>query len=132
MDKAPVILVADRNAHVREFLRRELVAEGYDIRLAKCGREVLNWVYRLHPLDIVILDVDLPDIDEELFFSKLQERIPVLPIIIHSFQPDGVKSAINYENMVFVEKRGNSIEKVKKVVNDILLSRKTGQPPPAK
>lgn len=132
MDKAPIILVADRNAHVREFLRRELVAEGYDIRLAKCGREVLNWAYRLHPLDIVILDLDLPDIDDELFFNKLQERIPVLPIIIHSFQPDGVISAVNYENMVFVEKRGNSIEKVKKVVNDILSSRKTGQPPPAK
>ena len=128
MDKTYTILVADRNAHVREFLKRELMAEGYEIRLAKCGRDVLNGAYDLHPLDLIILDLDLPDIDEESFFSKLQERIPALPIVVHSFQPDGVKGSINYEHLVFVEKRANSIERMKKVVTDILSSRKTGQP----
>jgi DNA-binding NtrC family response regulator len=130
MDKPHTILVADRNAHVREFLKRELMAEGYDIRLAKCGREVLNGAYHLHPLDLIILDLDLPDIEEESFFSKLQERIPAVPIVIHSFQSDGVKSSVNYEHLVFLEKNGDSIERMKKVVKDILSSRKTGQPYP--
>jgi len=132
MDKPHTILVADRNSHVREFLKRELIAEGYDIRLAKSSREILKLAYRLQPLDLIILDLDLPDIDEESLFSKLQERIPLLPIVIHSFQSDGVKNSVNYEHVVFVEKKGNSIEKMKKVVDDILSSRKTGQPSPAK
>ena len=35
------ILIADRNRHVREFLRRELMAEDYCVEVAKDGREVL-------------------------------------------------------------------------------------------
>ena len=132
MNKQHTILIADRNSHVRGFLKRELTAEGYDIRLAKCGREVLKWAYRLEPLDLIILDLDLPDIDEHSLFSKLNDRIPVLPIVIHSFQPNGVKSAVNYEHTVFVEKGGNSIEKLKTVVNDILSSRKSRRPLAAK
>ena len=131
MNKQHTILIADRNSHVRGFLKRELTAEGYDIRLAKCGLEVLKWAYRLEPLDLIILDLDLPDIDEQSLFSKLNDRIPVLPIVIHAFQPEGAKSAVEYEYAVFVEKGGNSIEKLKKVVNDIL-SGKTGRPSSAK
>jgi DNA-binding NtrC family response regulator len=132
MNKPHTILVADRNSHVRGFLKRELMAEGYDIQLAKCGREVLKWAYRSQPLDLIILDLDLPDIDEQALFSTLQDRIPVLPIVIHSFQPERAKSTVNYEYAVFVEKRGNSIEKLKKVVNDILSSRQTRHPSTAK
>jgi DNA-binding NtrC family response regulator len=133
MDKTHTILVADRNAHVREFLKRELMAEGYDIRMAKCGQEVLNWAYRLHPLDLIILDLDLPDIDEHTLFGKLQDRIPALPIVIHSFQSDGTEHFANSERVVFVEKGGNSIERLKEVVNDLLSSRQiTRQPSPVK
>jgi len=132
MKKPHTILVADRNSHVRGFLQRELMAEGYDIRLAKCGREVLKWAYRSQPLDLIILDLDLPDIDQQSLFSTLQDRIPVLPIVIHSFQPERANSFVDYEYAVFVEKRGNSIEKLKKVVNDLLSSRTTGRPATAK
>jgi DNA-binding NtrC family response regulator len=132
MNKPLTILVADRNSHVREFLQRELKAEGYDIRLAKCGQEVLKWAYLLQFLDLIILDLDLPDLDEQALFSKLQDRIPVLPIVIHSFQSDGTKRSVNYENAIFVEKRGNSIENLKKVVSDLLDYRATSQPSTAK
>ena len=132
MNKPHTILVADRNSHVREFLQRELKAEGYDIRLAKCGQEVLKWAYFLQFLDLIILDLDLPDLDEQALFCKLQGRIPVLPIVIHSFQTEGTKRSINYEHAVFVEKRGNSIEKLKKVVSDLLACRTAAQPSSAK
>ena len=131
MDKAHTILIADRNSRVRGFLQRELMAEGYDIQLAKCGREILKCAYRSQPLDLIIMDLDLPDVDQQSLFCKLQDRIPVLPIVIHAFQPEGAKSAVEYEYAVFVEKGGNSIEKLKKVVNDIL-SGKTGRPSSAK
>jgi len=132
MEKRHTILIADRNSRVRGFIKRELMSEGYDIRLATCGRDVLNWAYRLQPLDLIILDLDLPDIDQQSLFSTLQDRIPLLPIVIHSFYPDGAKIDVDYEPAVFVEKGGNSIEKLKKVVNDMLSSRKTGKPSTAK
>ncbi|MEJ2730791.1 MAG: response regulator [Deltaproteobacteria bacterium] len=114
------ILIADRNPHVRRLLERELKADGYQVRVADNGRDVLEWAYRLQPLDLIILDLDLPDIDEQMLFGDLQDRIPVLPIIIHSFQPDGMKLSVNYRHAVFVEKGENSIEKLKKAVGGIL------------
>ena len=114
------ILIADRNPHVRRLLERELKADGYQVRVADNGREVLEWAYRLQPLDLIILDLDLPDIDEQTLFGNLQDRIPALPIIIHSFQPEGIKLSVNYRHVVFVEKGENSIENLKKAVSDIL------------
>ena len=114
------ILIADRNPHVRRLLERELKADGYQVRVADNGREVLEWAYRLQPLDLIILDLDLPDIDEQTLFGNLQDRIPALPIIIHSFQLEGMKLPVKYRHAVFVEKGENSIEKLKKAVSDIL------------
>ena len=42
MAKTCKILIADRNRHVRDFLRRELGAEGYQVEVARDGREVLG------------------------------------------------------------------------------------------
>ena len=114
------ILIADRNSHVRGFLKREMMAEGYRIQLTDKGQEVLRWAYNSEPLDLIIMDPDLPDIDEVSLFKKLLDRIPKLPIIIHAFHSDYNRGAFDPEETVFVEKRGNSVENLKKVVQDIL------------
>lgn len=44
------ILIADRNSNVREFLKREMMTEGYRVRLAKDSREVLKWAFSQAPL----------------------------------------------------------------------------------
>jgi len=114
------ILIADRNPNVREFLKREMMAEGYRVRLAKNCREVLRWVYHYEPLDLVILDPDLPDASEVPLLEKLNDRIPTLPVVVHTFSTD-YDTLINSSSPVaFVEKEGNSIEGLKKVVFDML------------
>ena len=50
------ILVADRNPNVRDFLKRELMAEGYRVLQAKDNREVLKRVFSRTPLDLLIFD----------------------------------------------------------------------------
>lgn len=37
MAKKFTILTADRNRNVREFLKREMIAEGYRVKVAKIG-----------------------------------------------------------------------------------------------
>jgi DNA-binding NtrC family response regulator len=124
------ILIADRNPNVREFLKREMMAEGYRVRLAKNGREVLRWIYHYEPLDLVILDLDLPDASDVPLLEKLNDRIPSLPVVVHTFSTD-YDTPINVSLPVaFVEKEGNSIEGLKKVVIDIL--GKKGTPIPRK
>ena len=114
------LLIADRNRNVREFLKRELIAEGFRVKVAKNGQEVLKWAYHQEHLDLLILDVDLPDSNEIPVIEILADRIPVLPVVIHSFSSDYCNH-LSYPGMTaFVEKSGNSVEQLKKVVFDVL------------
>jgi len=113
-------LIADRNPNVREFLKREMMAKGYRVRLAKDSREVLKWVFSRAPLDLLILDPDLPGTEETELFKQISDRIPQLPVVIHSFQGDYAHYPETLSTAVFVEKQGNSIEYLKKVVSEML------------
>jgi len=114
------LLIADRNRNVREFLKRELTAEGYRVKVAKNGQEVLKWAYHQGPLDLLILDVDLPDASEIPVLETLADRIPALPVVVHSFSSD-YSNHLSYAGITaFVEKTGNSVEQLKKVVFNVL------------
>ena len=105
---------------MREFLRREMLAEGYSVQLAENGREVLKWAYHRESADLLILDPDLPDAEESLLLKKLKQRIPYLPVVLHTFFSDYISASKIIHPTEFVEKGGNSIEKLKKVVMIIL------------
>ena len=114
------ILIADRNPHVRELLRREMMLEGYQVKLAKTGREVINYTLRQSSFDLLILDPDLPDTDQSSLLKKLGERIPPLPVVVHSFLSENNEQQDGLTTVTFVEKRGSSIDHLKKIVSEIL------------
>ena len=120
MKKEFNILIADRNPHVREFLKREMMTDGYQVRLAENGRQLLKWVYHHEHLDLLIVDPDLPDIDVLSLVTKLRDRIPFLPVVVHTFLLDYSDHLDVLQSFPFVEKKGSSIEHLKKVVFDIL------------
>jgi DNA-binding NtrC family response regulator len=120
VDKGITILIADRNRHVREFLKRELAAVGYRVRLAKNGREVLNWVNHYPPPDLLILDLNLPDEPEVGILEKLRQAMPSLPVVVHSFTWDYDDCPAVVAATAFVEKGGRSIEELKRVVREVL------------
>lgn len=120
MRKGYNILIADRNPHVRELLRREMRLEGYQVQLAKTGREVINYTLRQDSFDLLILDPDLPDTDESFLLKKLGERIPPLPVIVHAFLSENNERQDVLTTVIFVEKRGSSIDNLKKIVSEIL------------
>ncbi len=122
------ILIADRNRHIREFLKREMRAEAYRVRLARNGREVLRWVYHPDPLHLLILDPDLPAAEEGPLLAKLRDRIPTLTVVVHTFLSDYTHYPPLVSTDVLVEKEGTSIEGLQKVIDKIL--RKT-EPPDA-
>ena len=125
MKKEFKILVADRNQHVREFLKRELKAEGYRVRLAKNVQEVLKKVYHTETLDLLILDPDLPGTDKLSLLKKLHNRIPALPVVIHTYLTDYNDCTNELSKLAFVEKSGSSVESLKKMVHEMLRKHKT-------
>ncbi|MCF8051764.1 MAG: response regulator [Desulfobacterales bacterium] len=120
MGKTYSILVADRNRHVRDYLKRELAAEGYLVRLAKTGREVLHWAFHDDPLDLVIIDPNLSDERDLKVFEKILDRVPQLPVIVHGFSADFNPPPVADSEVSFVEKRGGSIEELKRTVFEML------------
>ena len=119
MNSLKHILIADRNPHVRRFLKRELEAEGYRIRLAESGVDVLKWAFHPDPLDLIILDPDLPDTGAGQLMDKLKDRVPPLKVVIHAFLSDYAAPPDTLIADAFIEKGGNSIEALKKVILDL-------------
>jgi len=119
--KKPIhILIADRNPHVRRFLQRELQAEGYRVFLAQNGQEILNVAFTPLPLDLVVLDPDFPDTDSADLLSKLRDRIPPLPLVIHSFLTEDGPGGEFPGADAFIEKGANSIEQLKRYLAEKL------------
>lgn len=114
------LLIADRNPHVREFLKRELGGQGYRVQLAESGKQLLRMVSGNQPVDLVILDPDLPDWEESGIAEKLRDRDPFLPVVIHGFWSDHVESFVDVRNASFVEKAGSSVERLQHVVREML------------
>jgi class 3 adenylate cyclase len=62
MRERPLILVVDDIAENRDIVTVRLVSQGYDVEVARNGREALEQAYQLRP-DLILLDVMMPEID---------------------------------------------------------------------
>jgi DNA-binding NtrC family response regulator len=118
------ILIADRNSHVREFIKREMTKEGFRVLLAETGKDVIEMVNQCIPLDLVLLDPDLPDMEETVLLKKIEDRFPRLPVVIHAFDSEETNYFLYLKQAAFVEKAGRSIEILKQVVIEILEAAK--------
>jgi class 3 adenylate cyclase len=78
------ILVVDDDEQNRELLARRLTREGHRVRVAKGGLEALA-IAQEEPVDLVLLDVMMPDLDGPAVLERLKQdperrHIPVLMI----------------------------------------------------
>ncbi|MEJ2069137.1 MAG: response regulator [Syntrophobacterales bacterium] len=120
MDQAFRILIADRNRNVRNFLRRELLREGYEVILAGEGRELLRLVNGGHSPDILILDPDIPtELTKAELIKLLHFHHPAFPIVIHTLLGDEYDYAEMPGVAVCLEK-GEDTALLKKVVADVI------------
>lgn len=119
MENEFYILVADRNRHVRELLRRELSAEGYRIEAAGDGREVLGITEGAEPPDLLILDLDLPYLNGLTLLDRLHDRSPLLPVLVHAFLPEDAGNLDIGHAAALVEKSGDT-DRLKAAVDDVL------------
>ncbi|TSD99578.1 SpoIIE family protein phosphatase [Skermania sp. ID1734] len=89
----PVVLVADDNADMRDYLRR-LLSPAYRVRLAADGAEALDTA-RADPPDLIVSDVMMPRLDGLELVSALRtdSRTAAVPILLLSARA-GEESAI--------------------------------------
>ena len=83
MSDAPLILVVDDEAPIREALERALRLEGFAVECAPGGRTALEAVARRPPAAIV-LDVTMPDMNGRAVCARLRADGVRTPIMILS------------------------------------------------
>jgi DNA-binding NtrC family response regulator len=113
------ILIADRNRHVRNFLRRELLKEGYRVEVARDGRDILRRMNVDGPPDLLILDLEIPYVGGLTILKRLTRRYPHLPVIIHTFPTEDANDPIVQNAAAFVEKMGNT-DRLKQEIERVL------------
>jgi CheY-like chemotaxis protein len=79
MKMAKILVVDDDQGH-RTLISRVLIGAGYETLLAEDGREALD-LMRGTPLDLVITDMVMPELDGLELVAALQGEFPKVPII---------------------------------------------------
>lgn len=75
------ILVADDDKNIRRLLKAILETEHYTVSTAGNGREALEIIDKEH-IDLVLLDIMMPDMDGYEFTTVLRESNNDLPILM--------------------------------------------------
>nr|MBP7324047.1 response regulator [Deltaproteobacteria bacterium] len=79
------ILLADDDKNLRKVLKVELSGEGYTVLEAEYGSRVLDLLEN-HNFDILLLDLNLPDIDGIEILKKIKcSEVPVEVIILTAY-----------------------------------------------
>ena len=80
------ILIVDDEPAIRQFLRISLGSQGFRISEASTGDAAIRTVREMlpaDPIDLILLDLGLPDSDGQQVLSTLRQQVS-LPIIIVS------------------------------------------------
>ncbi len=116
MSNERVILIAERNPHIRDLVKRELISVGHYVFTVENTSQLKNWMYMRRAPDVLILDPDLPGGEKQNMWDLLAPY-PQMRIIIHSLVKETDIDSARRRRMVFVEKNGNSITCLKQWID---------------
>ena len=88
----PLILIIEDELSTRRFLRVALTNQGYRLAEAVAGREGLVQAATLRP-DLIILDLELPDIDGLGVIEQLREWASTPVFVLSASCQEGAKVA---------------------------------------
>jgi DNA-binding NtrC family response regulator len=100
-----LVLVVDDEKNIQLTLSRALSMAGYAVETAGGGREALEKIAAL-PVDVVVMDVRMPDLDGLAVLEKARETRPELPVVIMSGHGsiETVRSAFKLGAFDYLEK----------------------------
>src|SRR6267154_3325308 len=97
------ILLVDDDPTVRDSLNDVLLAEGYLIIPAQDGQQAIELANK-SPVDLVLLDLNMPIKNGWDTFERLTAEHPLIPIIIATARPNQLFTALNADTRALLEK----------------------------
>ena len=89
----PKILVVDDEAQIRKFLRISLGASGHQVIEAETAEAGIA-LAKAEPVDLVILDLGLPDMDGQEAITAIRDfsQVPIIVLSVRSTEVDKVEA----------------------------------------
>src|SRR6266481_2770120 len=90
----PTVLLVEDDEATRHVMTRILVREGYMTLSAETGHDALGFLRTpLSPIDVVILDVHLPDVSGIDLCARIREQYPNLPVVVCTGEAEPAEAA---------------------------------------
>ena len=80
--KTQLVLVVDDRLEDRETFKDILESRGYKVAMAKNGHEAIQLVQKNEKIDIIFLDVKMPEFDGVATFEEIHKIKPEIPVIM--------------------------------------------------
>lgn len=116
------ILIVDDEENIRFLYEQELLDEGYEIILARDGKECLEMVKQQAP-DLIILDIRMPRMDGLEAIGKIIEINKDIPIIINSAYSTYKDDFMSWAADAYVVK-SYDLDSLKITIRDVLEKKK--------
>jgi DNA-binding response OmpR family regulator len=122
------ILVVEDNKHQRALLETELEHAGYDVICVAGGRDAVQTVAS-ESIDLVVLDIGMPDMDGLEAMEKILDIHPRLPVVINTAYPSFKDEFQSWSADAYVVKSGDPTELLGEIATALERSRgrETGQ-----
>jgi two-component system KDP operon response regulator KdpE len=94
----PTVLLVEDDELVSDAVTRVLVREGYLVLTAATGHDAIGLLKTpSNPIDVVVLDIGLPDVSGADLCARLRELFPALPVVVctGAAGPDEVRELRN-------------------------------------
>jgi two-component system, sensor histidine kinase ChiS len=93
-DREPTVLLVEDNEATRNGLAQILVREGYLVLNAASGHDAISVVQSAtEPIDVVLLDIHLPDVSGVDLCARLREIAPDLAVVVCSGEAEPAEVA---------------------------------------
>jgi two-component system, response regulator, stage 0 sporulation protein F len=112
------VLVADDEEGIRILYQEELESEGYEVKLAANGQEVIESLESFNP-DLVVLDIQMPDISGIDILQYIRKKFRDLPVIISSAYPEYQHDLATWASDAYIIKSSN-LENLKSAIRKFL------------
>jgi two-component system KDP operon response regulator KdpE len=91
-DYSPIVLVVDDEVQIRRFLRAGFELNGFTVHEAANGAEAIR-AATLRPIDLVIVDLGLPDMDGSEVVERIRSwsSVPIIVLSVRSGEAQKVQ-----------------------------------------
>ncbi len=124
-----LILVADRNPRIRDFVQRELKTDGYRVYTVENFDQLKNWLSRPGILHILVIDPSMIGLENRNQLEGLLVNRPAMPVIFHCMASDCLDLEPAERCVFFVEKSGQSVDIIRQRIESLFHPATAGPSP---